>query len=257
MSWRSDSTQLIAGRWLSSAYAGHGIQAQNIPSTGTSGAGYLYNDIAAQGAAPTDEMRGELLTLPSAGVFTPNEDSSASLVGAPDGTYYATYRGYINGAAYGDFTITMIIGGENTTSTISYDIGEISFAVTAASSAPVIASEISYDIGQIEWAVNSSVIVAGNSASVAYDIGQIDFAVSSSVSAPVNSATVSYDIGQITFAVDVAVTTAPSDIQATISYDIGAISFSVAIISGEINNLYGVGSGIVFIEPLSGVSFTR
>lgn len=257
MSIRADSASLISGKTVVSIYAGHGIQAQDIPSTGTSGAGYLYNDIAAEGAAPTDEMRGELLTLPASGTLTVNEDSSFSFTDAPDGAYTFDYRGFLNGVTYGDFTVTLEIGGGNTTSTISYDIGEISFAVTAASSAPVIASEISYDIGQIEWAVNSSVIVAGNSASVAYDIGQIDFAVSSSVSAPVNSAAVSYDIGQITFAVDVAVTNAPSDIQATISYDIGAISFSVAIISGEINNLYGVGSGIVFIEPLSGVSFTR
>lgn len=107
---RIDSTQLISGKTIVSLYAGHGIQAQNIPSTGTNGAGYLYNDIAAQGAASTDEMRGEILTYPSSGTFSVNEDSSFSFTGASAGTYTATYRGFKNGVSYGDYTITLTIG---------------------------------------------------------------------------------------------------------------------------------------------------
>lgn len=110
MSTRVDSNQLIAGRCVVTQYPGHGIQAQNIPSTGGNGAGYLYNDIAAQGAASTDEMRGQILTLPAAGTFTPYEDSSFSFTGAPDGVYTFTYRGFRNGVGYGDYTVTMTIG---------------------------------------------------------------------------------------------------------------------------------------------------
>lgn len=108
---RVDSTQLINGKTIVSLYAGHGIQAQNIPSTGTNGAGYLYNDIAAQGAAATDEMRGEVLTYPSSGTFSVNEDSSFSFTGATAGTYTASYRGFRNGVSYGDYTITLQVGG--------------------------------------------------------------------------------------------------------------------------------------------------
>jgi len=256
MTIRVDSASLISGKTVVSLFAGNGILAQDIPSTGTSGAGYLYNDIAAQGAAPTDEMRGEILTWPSAGTLTVNEDSSFSFTGAPDGAYTFDYRGFLNGVTYGDFTVTIEIGWENTASTISYDIGEISFAVTAASSAPVIASEISYDIGQIEWAVNSSVIVAGNSASVAYDIGAIDFNVSASSSVPAVSATASYDIGEIVFAVSASATVpVPQDVSATIGYDIGAISFAVSARVISLNPMAGVGAGIQFKEPSRGAQF--
>lgn len=110
MSWRSDSSQLFAGKWTSSLYAGHGVQAQNIPATGDSGPSFLYNDIAAQGMIPTDELRGQILTLPAAGTFTPYEDSSFSFTGAPDGVYTFTYRGFRNGVSYGDYTVTMTIG---------------------------------------------------------------------------------------------------------------------------------------------------
>ena len=111
MSMRVDSNQLIAGRCVVTQYPGHGIQAQNVPATGSNGVGYLYNDIAAQGAAATDELRGQILTLPAAGTFTPYEDSSFSFTGAPDGVYTFTYRGFRNGVSYGDYTVTMSIGG--------------------------------------------------------------------------------------------------------------------------------------------------
>lgn len=111
MSMRVDSNQLIAGRCVVTEYPGHGIQAQNIPATGESGAGYLYNDIAEYSFAATDELRGQILTLPAAGTFTPYEDSSFSFTGAPDGVYTFTYRGFRNGVSYGDYTVTMSIGG--------------------------------------------------------------------------------------------------------------------------------------------------
>lgn len=107
---RVDSNQLIAGRCVVTEYPGHGIQAQDIPATGDNGAGYLYNDIAAQGALATDELRGQILTLPAAGTFTPYEDSSFSFTGAPDGVYTFTYRGFRNGVSYGDYTVTMTVG---------------------------------------------------------------------------------------------------------------------------------------------------
>lgn len=106
-SWLSDSAELVSGGWLSSQFAGLGVPASQIPSTGTSGPGYLFNDVAAQGAVPTDEMRGEILTWPSAGTLVVNEDSSFVYTGASDSF---TYRGYIKGVAYGDYTVTLTVG---------------------------------------------------------------------------------------------------------------------------------------------------
>ena len=107
---RLDSSQLIAGKTLVSAYAGHGVTASDIPSTGENGAGYLFNDVAAQSMLSTDQVRGEILSLPSAGVMVVNENSSFSFTDAPVGTYTATYRGFRNGVSYGDYTITLNIG---------------------------------------------------------------------------------------------------------------------------------------------------
>lgn len=113
MSIRVDSSSLIAGKTVVSLYAGHGIQAQNIPAVGENGAGYLYNDIAEYSFAATDEMRGQILTLPTAGTLTVYEDSSFDFTGAPDGVYSFTYRGFRNGVSYGDYTVTMTIGLSN------------------------------------------------------------------------------------------------------------------------------------------------
>lgn len=156
MSWRSDSSQLFAGKWTSSLYAGHGIHAQNIPSTGTSGAGYLFNDIAAQGMAATDEVRGEILTWPSAGTLTVNEDSSFSF-SAPDGSYNFGYRGYRNGASYGDYTAALTIGGAATTSTVNYDMGGFTFAASANVTAPAsdIPATVAYDMGWFTFSVSA------------------------------------------------------------------------------------------------------
>jgi hypothetical protein len=118
MTWRSNTASTTDGAWITSKYAGLGVPSAEIPSTGDSGAGYLYNDISAQSAQPTDEMRGQILTWPSAGVFAVNEDSSFLFTGAPDGAYAATYRGYKNGVSYGDYTITLQVGSNAVTSNI-------------------------------------------------------------------------------------------------------------------------------------------
>lgn len=111
MSWRSNTVDTTGGGWITSRYAGLGVPSADIPATGDSGAGYLYNDFVANGAG---EYRGVILTLPSAGSFTTYETSAFSFTDAPDGVYTATYRGYKDGVTYGDFTITMTIGGGGT-----------------------------------------------------------------------------------------------------------------------------------------------
>lgn len=231
MSIRVDSASLISGKTVVSLFAGHGIQSQNIPSTGTSGAGYLYNDIAAQGAAPTDEMRGEILAWPSAGTLTINEDSSFSFTGAPNGSYSFNYRGYRNGVTYGDYTVTLVIGGG---ASIAYDIGAIDFNVSASSSAPAVSAAASYDIGEVSFSISAEALLPSYTATVSFDIGEIVFAVSASADAPV-----------------------PQDVSVSIGYDIGAISFSISATATGIGPGSGVGYGVQFIEPPRGLIFTE
>lgn len=102
------------GDWVTSIWDGLGIPAAQIPSAGESGAAYLFNDIAEQGASPTDEFSSTILTVPPAGVFTHDEYSAISFIGAADGVYTATYRGRRNGVVYGDYTVTMTIGSAST-----------------------------------------------------------------------------------------------------------------------------------------------
>lgn len=107
---RFDSAQFYPGKIMFSQFAGFGIQAQNIPATGGNGPSIFYEDAIELNAAPTDEFMAELLTVPAAGNFHLYEDGSFEFTGAPDGIYYATYRGRINGVEYGVFTITLIVG---------------------------------------------------------------------------------------------------------------------------------------------------
>lgn len=264
MSMRVDSNQLIAGRCVVTQYPDHGIKVQDIPATGESGPAALYNDAIALGALPTDEMRWQILTVPASGVFTPYESSEFTLVGASDGTHYATYLGFLNGAPYlnpetddGEWVITMTIGGSATQSTISYDIGAVTFAAELTVAAPAVESTVAYDIGSVEWLVSANVAYAGNALSVSYDIGAVAYSVLATATPPDNLINISYDIGAVAFATSMNVIAAPSDIGLTVNYDIGAISYNVAIISGSGESLYGIGSGVIFVEPPSGVLFSN
>lgn len=103
----------FASQLLTGAYhfgvGGLGVRGDEVPSTGTHGAGYLYNDITLPGEA-ADEFYG-YITSPPVGLttFFAYEDSSFSAAG-PDGVYSFTYTGYKNGASYGSATATFTIG---------------------------------------------------------------------------------------------------------------------------------------------------
>ncbi len=251
MSWRSDSSQLFAGKWTSSLYAGQGIQAQNIPSTGDNGAGYLYNDIAAQGAAATDEMRGQILTLPAAGTFTPYEDSSFSFTGAPDGVYTFTYRGFRNGVTYGDYTVTMTIGSQSAT--------------------------VDFAMPQMTVAVSGNVVAVGNSASVSFTMPQMAVASSSSQTVPVFAATIAATMPQMQvvcsadvqavagvsanialtmpqMAVSASVSTTAPVISASVSFTMPQMS--VYVLSGEFDYYNGVGTRIETLAASTHIEYT-
>lgn len=110
MSIRVDST-LISGA-LVVGDRGHGVLAENIPSTGTHGPGYAYSDLD----LPTDngkEIRGLITVAPSGGnvtSFFAYEDTSFDLVVTADGDYPFTYELFVDGVSQGTQEETVSIG---------------------------------------------------------------------------------------------------------------------------------------------------
>lgn len=108
MSIRVDSSPLISGA-LVVGNRGLGVLGSDIPSAGDNGAGYLYNDLSLPADA-SKEVRGLILTQPSAGMLYAYEDSSFEFTGAPDGVYTFTYRLYVDGADTGVGTVNLQVG---------------------------------------------------------------------------------------------------------------------------------------------------
>lgn len=109
MSWLCDSTELVSGAWLSSAYAGHGVLGAAVPITGEHGPALLYPglNLPTEGA---DEFRAVILTRPGGlTVLAFDEDSSWQAEGSP-GSYVGTWEGFKNGVSYGTSTYTVNIG---------------------------------------------------------------------------------------------------------------------------------------------------
>ena len=109
MSLRIDSTEWISGCLLIGE-TGLGVLAENVPSTGTSGASYLYNDLS----LPADngkEVCGRITAWPSDGTLYAYEDGSFSFTGAPDGAYSFEYQLYVDGVATGaTATVDLTVG---------------------------------------------------------------------------------------------------------------------------------------------------
>lgn len=132
MSYRFDSTPLIAGAYMW-GNRGHGVLAEDIPSTGESGPSYLFNDLT----FPADngkEIRGEIIALPSAGTFTADEYGRFEHTGASDGDYTTQYRLYVDGADQGTAFIYTSFGGD--TATVTATQAAQTSVVSATSTAP-------------------------------------------------------------------------------------------------------------------------
>lgn len=109
MSLRIDSTDWISGALVLGG-TGLGVLAENIPSTGTDGPSYLYNDLS----LPSDngkEICGRITSWPAAGTLYAYEDGSFSFTGAPDGAYSFAYQLYVDGVATGSpATVDLTVG---------------------------------------------------------------------------------------------------------------------------------------------------
>lgn len=151
MSLRVDTSPLISGA-LVVGNRGLGVLGSAVPSAGDNGAGYLYNDLSLPADA-NKEVRGLILTQPSAGTLYAYEDSSFEFSGAPDGSYTFTYRLYVDGADTGVGTVNLQVGSpvavvSATTSLpgFSGSAGQSASAtIAAATGLPVFAGEASVD----------------------------------------------------------------------------------------------------------------
>lgn len=126
MSVRVATTSLISGAVVLGD-RGLGVLGSDVPSTGTHGAGYIYNDLALPADAGK-EVRG-LITVPPTGLtsFFAYEDSSFTASG-PDGTYAFTYRLFVDGADEGTAVATINIGAGGSTATAAAGSATVSAA---------------------------------------------------------------------------------------------------------------------------------
>lgn len=114
MTWLCESAELISGAWLSSAYPGHGILGDHVPSTGTDGAPPLYQALSLPADA-AKEVRGLVTRWPANGTLDIGEDGGFTYTGAGD---YFDWRLYVDGAASttdigfgaGISRVTLIVG---------------------------------------------------------------------------------------------------------------------------------------------------
>lgn len=90
-------------------WGGWGILAAAVPSSGASGPALAYPSLTLPAQAG-EEVRIELLTLPGAGAFDYGDDTSATLSGAADGTWTATFRVFIGEVDQGIATAFFQVG---------------------------------------------------------------------------------------------------------------------------------------------------
>jgi len=97
------SMRVATGSLISGAMVvgnrGLGVLGSEVASAGDDGPGYLYDDLELPADANV-EIRGEIITWPSAGTLIPQEDSSFDFTG-PVGNYFFTYQPYVAGAPLG------------------------------------------------------------------------------------------------------------------------------------------------------------
>lgn len=163
MSIRVDSSPLIANS-LIVGDSGHGVLAEEVPSSGDSGAGYIYNDLS----LPADngkEVRGEITTWPSSGTLTAYEDSSFTF-SAPDDSYYFEYQLYVDGVAAGSPARVDLIIGSLVVSGTTAGINVETYAGTVTTDINVIGIAAGINVTTYQSTVNSQTSVNGITASI-------------------------------------------------------------------------------------------
>lgn len=112
-----------------------GVLATLIPSTGTHGAAYAYNDLV----FPADNnklVRGFILTMPASGTMLANDDTSFTFSGAVDGSHTFTYELFLDDVSQGTATGFIQVGGAAGAITITLDPITVNASASSAGAAP-------------------------------------------------------------------------------------------------------------------------
>lgn len=167
MSWYSGGN-LYASSWTSSNYAGHGILAENAPSTGEDGPALGY-----KAEWFGSEVRFELITPPSNGTLELYEDTSFIYSG--NGTVdNFVLQAYINGAAEAEQTTVNINPAvATTTATAAFTMPQMSVSIQAEPDSQVVVSSVAFTMPQMQVAASANTIVPVFSASVNFTMPQI------------------------------------------------------------------------------------
>lgn len=134
-SWLCDSAELVSGAWLTSAYAGHGVLAEDIPDDGEHGASVLFDQIALPGDAGK-EVRGLILTQPTGLTLWEHGEDGAVTAEGSDGAYVYTIQVYVDGVALGSpKTVTLTFGAASVSVGLASNSGALSVSAGSSSSA--------------------------------------------------------------------------------------------------------------------------
>lgn len=151
MSIRVDSSSLITGAVVVGV-PGLGVLAEQVPSTGEHGAGYLYASLEFPADAGK-EVRGLITTWPTLGTLTAFEDSSFEYDG-PSDTF--AFQMYVDGVAVGTPQTVTVTVGSAAAGTLS---AQESGADTAAIAGAVV---VAGSLSSTEQGADTAIIVGGN-----------------------------------------------------------------------------------------------
>ena len=109
-------SDIVSG--IAVGFRGLGIKGSRIPSSGEAGPALAYPFIDPVADADA-EFQVQVLTWPSAGVLSVNEDGSFTFTDAPDGSYNFTWRLKRNGVLVRDYETALLVG--EVTETVGQD----------------------------------------------------------------------------------------------------------------------------------------
>ena len=96
----------VTGSCVVSAYAGHGVRGDAVPSTGAHGPSPIYNDLSLPADA-SKEYRWGLVTPPASGALKMYENGSFEYTPSGSGPASFTYRLWEEGIDKGTANVTM------------------------------------------------------------------------------------------------------------------------------------------------------
>jgi len=226
-----------SGTYTQSQVWSNGANALNqIGRSSNTNAVYLVGDmeiIAVTGLANAQEWQADLsggtgLTLPT---VSGTNNGTLDGFGATDADNWIGFTSAITSTVsydIGDFGFA--ISADNTapvfSATVDYDLGAFGFDVSASNSVPLVSADIAYSIGDFGFDVVADNLTPSGGATINFSIGDFGFSVDANSSVPVVSADAAFDLGGFGFAVVASI--ASNDESASVAFDLGSFGFAAS-----------------------------